>query len=325
MKTVLISSLFGILTIGAFVIVLLNRASEKILSAVIPITVAGLVGIFLSVFVFGGRPKVEVVFPSSVQYAVKTKMPANQPWALSWRRYHYGRFLPPKLFSKHPEYFSDPADSAGDSLYHHWLQRAIVDWLSERYGNSWQVESTFFELPTGGHGQWGPTDAEIKPGKVYSDKDIEAVLNGNKFSSVHSDMARQLSVPPNTDFSVEPPHADPKQGQIGKIRLKNKFCEISITTQQSSFLRGMGELASLAGLSEEESNRFGTATYRVRISISYSRFLAGHPDMAMYSEWTNGIADGIQKQFDEQIIWSNIKSDYMFHKQVEKLGPLQDR
>jgi hypothetical protein len=138
-------------------------------------------------------------------------------------------------------------------------------------------------------------------------------------------MARQLSVPPNTDFSVEPPHADPKQGQIGKIRLKNKFCEISITTQQSSFLEGMGDLASLAGLSEEESNQFGTATYRVRISISYSRFLAGHPDMAMYSEWTNGIADGIQKQFDEQIIWSNIKSDYMFRKQVEKLGPLQDR
>lgn len=323
MKTVIVASVFALFTAAAFFIVLLNRASEKILTAVIPIAIAGLVGIYMSVFVFGGEPKVQLIFPASFQYTTQTKMPANVPWSLQWRRYHNALFLPAKLHSKHPEYFPDSADSAGTSLYHHLLQRAILDWLAERYGHSWQVESTQFELPTGRVTHWGPVRTGTKPSKVYSAEEIEAALKGNRFSAVHSDMARQLSVPPDTTLAIEAPHTDTAEGNIGKIFLKNKFCELSITTQESSFMRGLGTFKSLAGITDEENEKLGTATYRVRISISYSRLRSGHPEMPLYKEWADGIARGIQEQFDEQVIWSKTKSDYLFLRQMQQFGPVK--
>ncbi len=53
MKAVIILLVSGLLTASAFYLVWMNRASEKLLSAVIPVAVAALAGILVAVFVFG--------------------------------------------------------------------------------------------------------------------------------------------------------------------------------------------------------------------------------------------------------------------------------
>ena len=68
----------AVLFIGvALCLVWMNRASEKILTTVIPIAVAALVGIYLAIFVFGGQPPMVVGFRSSFQYQTASKMPCN--------------------------------------------------------------------------------------------------------------------------------------------------------------------------------------------------------------------------------------------------------
>jgi hypothetical protein len=54
-KSVLVLASFVLLTAAAFILVWLNRTSEKILTAVIPVGAAGLIAIYFAVFVFGGE------------------------------------------------------------------------------------------------------------------------------------------------------------------------------------------------------------------------------------------------------------------------------
>ncbi len=46
-------------------------------------------------------------------------MPASLPWLLMSRRFTPSLFAPAQLYKVHPEFFSDPADANGATLYHH--------------------------------------------------------------------------------------------------------------------------------------------------------------------------------------------------------------
>lgn len=321
-KTAIITAVFALATAAAFVLVLLNRSSEKIVTAVVPIAIAGLVGIYLAVFVFGGEPSVSFVFPASYQYQMPSKMPPNLPHLLRWRRFTQVDFLPAQLHAVHPEYFTDPSDSNGIDLYHHLLQRAILDWLAIRHSSTWQVEGTEFDLPIGRIWQYGPVEDAKESSTIYAAAEILRRMKHNKFASISSPMAFQLAVPPGTDLIIDPPHTDNKAGDISRIVLRNKFCTISLGTQGSSWMMGLGGFKELAGLSDDENRHLATATYRVRVSIEYNRFLSGSPKMTLYRTWAKGIAEGIKDQFDEQVIWTKAKSDYLFQKQLKQLGPL---
>ena len=321
MKTGIITAVFLALTIFAFYLVLINRASEKILTAVIPIAVAGLVAIYLAVFVFGGEPDTTVVFPASFMYQVETKMPANLPRVLVWRRFTPAEFLPARLHSQNPEYLAAPNDSDGLKLYHDLLQRAILDWMAQRYSGTWRVEVTQFELPGYTSQEAGPATAIVEPSKTYSADQIGALFHGNRFASVRSPMAGQLSLPPDAVLSIEPPHQDNALGEIGRIVVRTEYVTVSILTQFSSWARGVGGYGTLAGLSEEDNLKLATSTYRVRITIQHSKWRSGHPKMPIYDDWAKGIAQGLQDQFDEQGIWTKAKADYLFQRQVEQLGP----
>lgn len=301
----------------AVYLVVQNRASEKILTAVIPITVAATVGIFLSVFVFGGQPALTLVFPVSFQYQLKSKMPANLPWALRNRRFHDFVMPPAALAQKHPEYFSDAAD--GHVLYHELLQLGIVEWMSLHYHNSWESEAMTFELPSGRYGMMGPSEGATKSSKFLSKVDLEMLMNGNRFAESHVGIPLKIALPPGTDTKIVPPKSD-----SGEIILQNGFCTLSIRTTFSSYLTGIGALGSLAGLTQDQDRELGTANYLVRITATYNRYRSGHPDMPLYVTWATGIAEGLKDQFDEEQIWSRTKADYIFSKQVEQFGPARD-
>jgi hypothetical protein len=53
------------------------------------------------------------------------------------------------------------------------------------------------------------------------------------------------------------------------------------------------------------------------------RIRSGDPKMPLYKSWAVGIAEGLKDQFDEETIWIRTKSDYLFYKQVQQLGPVK--
>jgi hypothetical protein len=326
MKTSIIVAVLAALFIAvAFWLVWINRASERILTAVIPITVAAVVGIALSIFVFGGQPPIVVGFRSSFQYQTASKLPRNFPSPLMSRRFTNVMFAPASLFGLHPEYFNDPSDSTGQVLYHDLLQWAIIDWLSMHDSHSWRSEASTYELPVGMEGRFGPIEGATEASTIFSSAEIEKLLAGNRFGSIDPSLLGplfQIAVPPGTSVSIMAPGKDVTAQQNGEILFSNRFCKLSIRTQRSTYIMAVGGLKDLAGLTDEENKALGTASYTVRITAKFTRMLSGNPKMPLYKSWAEGIANGLKEQFDEELIWTRTRSDYLFFKQVQQFGPV---
>jgi hypothetical protein len=325
MRAAIILLVSGLLTAAAFYLVWMNRASEKILGAVIPVAVAGLAGIILAVFVFGGEAPTTTVFPSSFQYRLSSKMPINLPMVLMNRRFSQALFAPAELFKVHPEFFNDSTDPEGQSLYHHLLQRAIIDWMGLTYPATWQVEMLQFDLPVGREGRFEPIQGASEKSEILSTGQIEKLLDGNRFSGIHAGIPPRIALPPGTKLEITPPQTTAGFLEAGEILLENRFCSISIKTQASSWFRGIASYKRLAGITEEENGKLATANYIVRINVRFDRLRSNHPQMALYKTWASELSEGLRRQFDEQEIWSKTKEDFIFSQlkgQFEEQRPL---
>jgi hypothetical protein len=326
MKASVILLISALLTAAAFYLVWMNRASEKIMTAIIPVAVAGLAGVIIAVFVFGGEPATTIVFPASFQYRLQGKMPANLPWILTSRRFTQSQFAPSQLFAVRPELFTSAADQTGQSLYHHFLQRAIIDWMGITYRTTWQVEVLQFDLPIGREGRFQPIEGSSEKSKQLSTEQVETLLEGNWFAHIHSGIPTRIALPPGTELTVIPPRTAAGLSETGEILLKNRFCSIAIKTQNSSYFGGVGSYKQLAGLSDDEALKFGTANYIVRITTQFDWLRSNHPKMALYRTWASQLAEGLRGQFDEQVIWSKTKEDFIFSQlkgQLNEEPPLQ--
>ncbi len=282
------------LVLGAAYLVFINRASEKILTAVFPIVVAAIAAIFITVFVISGEPVATAVFPSSFIYQKASKMPADLPGVIADRRFLPSFFAPVTLHKDHPEFFNDPADENGAILYHHFLQRAIVDWMGFYYAAS-------------------------QKSKILSTAEIAELLKGNKFADIHANVSRQIALPSDTEVNIRPP----QQGSSGEIHLKNTFCSISIKTEFYFWSAGAGAYKALGGFTDEDNARLGTATYLVRIKSEFNRWRSGHPEMALYKAWASKLTEGLRTAFDEQAHWSKAKEDVVFQKQLEQFRAIK--
>ncbi len=307
------------LVLGAAYLVFINRASEKILTAVFPIVVAAIAAIFITVFVISGEPVATAVFPSSFIYQKASKMPADLPGVIADRRFLPSFFAPVTLHKDHPEFFNDPADENGAILYHHFLQRAIVDWMGFYYASSWRIELLQFDLPFGRQERAQPLEGASQKSKILSTAEIAELLKGNKFADIHANVSRQIALPSDTEVNIRPP----QQGSSGEIHLKNTFCSISIKTEFYFWSAGAGAYKALGGFTDEDNARLGTATYLVRIKSEFNRWRSGHPEMALYKAWASKLTEGLRTAFDEQAHWSKAKEDVVFQKQLEQFRAIK--
>src|SRR5438270_1928687 len=161
-------------TAGAFYVVWLNRASEKIVTAVLPISVGALAGIFLSIFVFGAEAKTTVRFPVVFLFR-KDKMPVVPPY----RPLLSSLFEVPELQKDHPDLIAD--DTQGATLYHHLLQRSIVDTIAFWHSGSWETEIDRFNI--GGTQEMGrPASDASGVSEKLSTEELQRKLIGNRFA-----------------------------------------------------------------------------------------------------------------------------------------------
>ncbi|MDA2913223.1 hypothetical protein MYX77_04555 [Acidobacteriia bacterium AH_259_A11_L15] len=318
MKGALVLVLLIIATAAAFYLAWMNRASEKIITAVIPIAIAAIVAVFLAVLVFGGEAPINQVFPSTFMYRIEGKMPVGLPRILEWRRFTDSLFAPAQLHKTHPEVFKETTDESGATLYHHLLQKSIIAWMGMRYTANWETEITDFDLPTGREQRFQPAEDATEPSKVYSTEELVQLLEGNYFAEIHPGIPPRIAVPAGTKLTIRPPRRQNGGFEIGEILLKNDFCTLSIQTQYSGWMRGIGSYRRLAGISNEENHGLATATYRITFNARFSRLRSGHPKMPKYRAWASQLAAELRKQFDEQVIWEKTKDDYLFSKQVEQ-------
>ena len=326
MKAYIVFGILILLAVAAFGLGWMNRASEKIISTLIPIEIAAVTGVFLAVLVFGGEPLITEVFPAAFLYDKESKLPwAGPPWPAVRQFTHVlVLFAPANLQKVHPEFFNDASDAEGRMLYHHLLQRAIIDWMGLRYRKSWQIEDIRFELPTGSHERFGPPAGDtVDPVKLLRPDDIEKLLEGNKFAGIPTISQLQIALPPGMQILISAPPASSGDLDTGEILLHDNFCELSIQTQLIAWQPGVGAYQQLGGISDEENKHLATVTYRVNIKAEFSRWRSGHPRMAKYKAWVRQLGEGLKGQFSEEVIWSKTKEAFILWNQVEQLrrGP----
>ncbi len=314
-----------VLTNIAFAFVYINRDSDRLLNAIIPIAVASLAAIFLAGFISGSLDNRDEAFQASFQIRYKENLPVDLPWITMGRRFPLVLFETRELFKQNPKFFEDSETEATLTLYNHLLQKVIVDWIGTHYPGGWQMEFNKFSQSSSPVEVYQPTEgASGLPGRVYQASEIETRLKGNYFAHVHDGIPSRFVLPPGTELMVEAPEQLEGHMQGGRILLKNPYCTITIRTQSFSYMRGIGLYRQLSGFSEEQNREFGHVDYIVRTSVRYTSVLSGSPKTAMIRKWANQIVDGLKDQFDEELVWSRTKEDYLFLKQTEALGPLRE-
>jgi hypothetical protein len=317
MKFYLILALVVLAVVATFYVVLMNRASEKIVSAVIPITVAAIVGIFIAVFIFGGEAPITTRFPVTFFY----RAPDNLPLKMPLRRLQEFLFLVPQLNQQHPELMKD--DTGGETLYHDFLQRAIVEILASRYQSDWEKEIVRFRTSTGEQMRVMPISSDRrKEFRLVSSSEIHAALRDNRFADVQI-APPQFTVPPGTTFSMSPPIE--RQGLMpeGIISLANEYVRLTIQSQPSTRGELHGEYQAMMGIGSNPDPTIMESTYIVTVTTTFSRFRTGHPNMKRYKKWASQVVAEIQNDLDEQILWQQTKEKYS-SRQLERLGPMAD-
>jgi len=313
MKAIIILVTLIAATAGVFYVVWMNRASEKIVTTVIPIAIVALVGVLITVFVFGGEPPVVKKFPVLFLFRRSDKA----PWTPPDRPLLLSLFEVPELMKNHPELMDDSTEGA--TLYHHLLQRAMIDIIARHHRSSWETEIDRFEIGGGTEEFSGPVPGAIEPSVKLSFDQIKEVLKGNRFAESPY-MRPEITLQVGTSLKVTAPSNYGSGGEEGQILVTNDFVRLSIKTQYSSWMRSLGGYRLILGYSYDQDKEFATTQYLVSVEAEFNRLRSGHPKMSKYRRWVEQIVSEIQAELDEQVVWPKTRDAFTFRKQLQQFG-----
>ena len=309
MKAAIVLVLLIVGTAGAFYVAWMNRNSEKIVSAVIPISVGALVGIFMAVFVFGGTTPTSKEFPVTLFF----EAPANTPVSLPFRPIAPALFHVPELIKTEPDALKN--SDAAMLLYHHLLQRAIIDNLALRYGHAWRVKINRFETSMGNEMTAQPSDGQELDGRKISGEELQAILGSNRFGRLSNAQLVKLTLPPGTDLRLQPPEIS-NGSEESSIVMDNPFVRLTLRTRRTSWGVLFGDYRFLLGEPNDTNTNLRQISFIVSAKTEFKRLRTGHPDMPKYRAWAHQVVDEIQNEFDEQAIWRRSKERYIFARQL---------
>jgi hypothetical protein len=312
MRILLLTLLFGFVA-ALLVLLWLNRKSERIFGVTASM-VAAVVLLLFTVGGLGGEPPVTRTFPVTFQYRLSN----GAPLLIPGRSHPHDLALVSELIQKKPDIVKDGHE--GVTLYHHFLQRTMLDWIALRHVGSWRSEFLYFEL--GALRSQFSTPARERPqsSRVISTREFEEILGSNLFARLRL-VKTTLAVPHGTTVTVTPPSSDPFKD--AEIRFTNRYCTLSIVTSPSVGANGIGQYALLAGIpASPELNTLWSQVYVVRASAKFTSYLIGSPTMAPIKRWAVQILDGLQKEFDEQVIWRRAVDNLLINEHSAAKVPL---
>jgi hypothetical protein len=199
-------------------------------------------------------------------------------------------------------------------VYHHFLQRALIDTISFRHFGAWRVQRLRFDMGATQEHWGGAPDAEAYGKLSLTAADLKALMAGNRFGAIDPFGPGTLALPPATRLHVEPPTGEPSRGVI---HFSNWFSDLTIETTYSMAAVGLGQYPLITGLTiGEAQDRFVWTQYIVRAEATFRPWLFGHPHMSAYRDWASGIIDDIAAAFDEQRLWRGAVDSFMLRQHV---------
>lgn len=305
-------AMLAVATSYAFYLVWNNRASEKIVTTVLPIAVGALLGIYLAVFVFGGEAAITTKFATSFFYREADRLPL----AIPYRPTMFSLFEVPELFRKD----ANTKKTEATLLYHHLLQKSIIELFAEKYRGNWETEIVDLKLPHGREEHFQPAPSSTERSRTLLKAELNALLHENLFAGVDAPLLDRLAVPLDTQIVVITPTVDEAGFHSGQITFANPFCKVSIKTQPAGGLRGIALYGRMVGISDTENNTLWTSTYFITVNATFTKSKSGHPKMPKYKAWVQQMIHELHKRFDEERIWADVKDSYLLMKELPRPG-----
>jgi hypothetical protein len=192
----------------------------------------------------------------------------------------------------------------------------MIYWLESKYPTTWQTD--MFPMTLGETSGYSFQSKQVRS-RVYLPVEVRALMSGNQFADIEDIFGHSgnfgLALPEGTVLSVATPHLDPSQGEVSRITLRNRFCTITVELRRAMSTVGAGSYRMLLGMSQEQAQKaLKSDLYTVVTSVTFSRLLAGNPDMPNYKKWAMDITDGLETQFSDQVVWSKTKDWLIFHR-----------
>ena len=209
-------------------------------------------------------------------------------------------------------------DTSGATLYHHLLQKAIIDILAQHHRHAWETDISRFDIGTVEE-MSGPSPNASAPGMKLSFEEIKQLLKNNRFQDSRF-MQPELTLPRRTKVRIKAPEINSTAGEEGEIVFENDFVHLSIKTRFSSSMRSLGPYRLIFGYTSDKDNEFQRAEYLITINAEFNRLRSGHPEMSKYKHWVEQVASELQTALDEQVIWAKTKENYVFVKQLQQFG-----
>ncbi|MCH8041733.1 MAG: hypothetical protein IH977_15525 [Nitrospinae bacterium] len=237
---------------------------------------------------------------------------------------HLGRWLVEQILSRDHQFLhSGDFVTKGTSLYNEVLLWVVLDILCSRYVHSWDVKISRFNLPYGTEIRSSPR-GETPPDSEFTEWDhLKRIFEDSWVLTVVPHAIGKMAVPKGTKVTG---NTELSHGEVFRrcLYFKNRFAQISITIFTGGGCRGIGVYKDLLNYSAEQSDNFWTATYIVTLSANFTRLLSGHPEMARYRSWVDGMFEELSTTLDSTIQWERQKERNMFVKcqgsQVHKDG-----
>jgi hypothetical protein len=213
------------------------------------------------------------------------------------------------------EVWSTDKSGGGIRVYHHLLQRAILEAL-RLPALAWDASVEHYRTSTG-PGYTFP----INNGTPLPLEQIKREFAKNRFIGAPFDKFahRPGAAPPDTVITGTVPDEDGGH-HVGLIRLQNPFYELKIETRYlegSLILRG--RYALLTG-GQDEDPRYASVDYMVRVTGTGASRFRYHPEMQKYISWIETVIDGLARYFDEEERFRPFIQDQTF-RHIVKGGP----
>lgn len=129
----------GLILCAAVVLVYLNRASEKIVSAALPIATGAILALALSIFVFGSVPTQFTRFFTAYTLVTESKRPSPEV-AICKENGEFALNAYQQIIAPNPQLLNNSKDPNAIQLYNHLLQWEILRRISMMSRKHWRTE-----------------------------------------------------------------------------------------------------------------------------------------------------------------------------------------
>jgi hypothetical protein len=295
-------------------LVYINRASEKIVPSTLPIALGAILGIGISVFVFGSDPPKKTTFESTFIVDSLLKWPKKSIDQCRGVFISDAEMLALMDHSK----LLEQQDEKAIHVYNQLLQWRMINHLAAFYGKSWQND--FFSSSRYRFQQSVPRVSDANQTTVINLKNVNGLLGANIFAtslSGKNDAELKLSLPPRSSVFIQPAAESDDWStadgvitlEVDKLPILGPLYTVRISSRPTIAWGGTHGYEKFVDISKVEAENVMTYIFQVRIETKTSKWRSGSPALPGYKEWSDQLTEILRNSFDEQRLFDRVRTD----------------